>query len=68
MRPISNFNRSVKDDQEDIQCVLYNNWFHIKFVKISKEEYKIQKKNEACDDVAGFIKNAVGVKTEKHSY
>ena len=41
--PISNCNRLFKDDQEGIQCDLCDNWFHIKCVKISKEEYRIQK-------------------------
>ena len=50
---ISNCNQLVLNDQEGVQCDMCDNWFHRTCVNISKEEYKIQKKNESLQWFCG---------------
>ena len=50
---ISNCNRLVLNDQEGVQCDICDNWFHRTCVEISKEEYKLQKKNESSQWFCG---------------
>ena len=59
--PILNCKKIVGDDQDGIQCDVCNLWYHRECIKLSKEEYRIQKRNETskwfCEKCIGEIQD-----------